>query len=1026
MRKLVTVLMIVLPLLFLVAVFAITGAAAIGVDIHANKLVISNKGSGGIFHLDIAGYDENPLYLDDLGVEVRPVKAKDKTFKTIVTDAEGNPTNIVKLSDDGKFLLFDVGIAKITCTSTDGGYSDSVLFNVTSSGVLDLDVKLTDALNEDVELLKTADGGYYASVAAGTYFVSGAVYPSGIVGASIDFSSSDEDAAFVNGVSGEILARFSGKTAIVISTSGANGTITKTLTLNVEKPDSVTVNGSKNLTVSVAKDADKTTLYVEMPAAESYPEADDVGFFGTGVEYFETENLGDGKYKLTVYLSAGADGTDLSCQLALGSIIKNATLTFSEYVFELSSSLPTLPSGEPVALYGTPLVLAVTARPFDKNILYRAEISDESLANVSVSNGYVTVDAVKTGTATLIVTPYVLTESGEKTYPSVQRNVYVTPHYTSLMFEESASTYGISGNLAVASKSFEGSVAVKTPYKTGLVAKTKNYDESDFADLVFSSSNGALATVSENGLLDIKDTGTVTVTVKWKYGELFGLKAASYAYTAVDGVWVNTYEELMQASRQGLKTVLAADVDVGKKLFDENGKALYDDATMKSILESESSLLPTTADWTYYKNRGLSQPNVRYLVEFTNDVFGNGHTVSADNVTNMTDATGNLRSYALFKGPLNFVAVSHNEMGASVKAQDNVAFLVRRNGVVIDNVTLLGCNDETLEDGSGLNLTLLNNIGTTLEIMSDATVKNSYVRNGRTVVRVFGRDGVNQADSVNVEQEKINVRIEGCRLSNAREFILKIGTNRAVRATDYSSFDKTFAPRLTDASGDFYTASNSPLCDNYLSDEYFVKNYVLTDVVLSDSILKNSGLFTIGMESHFAGGMLVGETFKQFDGWWNLAATSYPAVLHMVGNVVLDDWKPLSNVDSSTLIETNNNIAAETSFLNLNIRAMLESLKKSDEKYKNIIAERSDGQKYVHGGIAFYGGGYNYSIVDFSEYTFEQMKQYTINLSVLNRPDNDQSLQQQGQMLPYAAGGEDFRFIMFDASSTYLGGDGQN
>ena len=181
------------------------------------------------------------------------------------------------------------------------------------------------------------------------------------------------------------------------------------------------------------------------------------------------------------------------------------------------------------------------------------------------------------------------------------------------------------------------------------------------------------------------------------------------------------------------------------------------------------------------------------------------------------------------------------------------------------------------------------------------------------------------------------------------------------------------------------------------------------------------------MESHFAGGMLVGETFKQFDGWKNLAATSYPAVLHMVGNVVLDDWKPLSNVDSSTLIETNNNLAAETSFLNLNIRAMLESLKKSDEKYKNIIAERSDGQKYVHGGIAFYGGGYNYSMVDFSEYTFEQMKQYTINLSVLNRPDNDQSLQQQGQMLPYAAGGEDFRFIMFDATSAYgNGGAGQN
>lgn len=1027
MRKLVTVLMIVLPLLFLVAVFAITGAAAIGVDIHANKLVITNKGANGIFHLDISGYDERPLYLDDLGVEVRPVKAKDKTFKTVITDAEGNPTDIVGLSDDGKFLLEGVGVAKITCTSTDGGYSDSVLFNVTSSGALELGVQVTDAFSGEVELLKNADGVYYASVPAGTYFVSGIVYPAGVAGASVEYSSSDDDAAFVNGVSGEILARFSGKTTITLSVDGARGRITETLILNVEKPDSVVVNGSKNLTIAVPKDSDKTVLYVEMPSAESYPSADDVGFFGTGVENFETESLGGGKYKITVYLSDDTGEDDLDCQLALGSVVKNATLSFSEYVFELSSSLPVSPSGEIAALYGTPLTLSIAAKPYNKNILYRAELTDDSLAEISVLDGYLTVRALKIGVATLIVTPYVLTESGEKTYPAVERNIFVTPHYTSLIFEESASTYGLKGNLAVASMRFDGDAAVQQPYKTGLVAKAKNYDEADFADLTFTSSNSAIASVSPLGLMDVKATGNVTITVKWKYGDLFGLKPVSYVYTAVDGVWAETYEDLMNASKKRLKTVLKNDVDVGKKLFDGTGKALYDDATMQAILESETSLLPTTADWTYYKNRGLARPNVRYAVEFTNDVFGNGYTLSADNITNMTDSTGNLRRYALFRGPLNFVAVSHNEMGASVKAQDNVVFLVRTNGVVIDNVTLLGCNDETLEDGSGLNLTLLNNVGTTLEIMSDATLTDSYVRNGRTVVRAFGRYGVNPDDSVNVEQEKINVKIEGCLLQNAREFILKIGTNRAVRATDYSSFDKTFAPRLTNASGEAYTAANSPLCDEYLSDDYFVNTYVLTDVVLKDSVLKNSGLFTIGMESHFAGGMLVGETFKQFDGWKNLAATSYPAVLHMVGNVVLDDWKPLSNVDSSTLIETNNNLAAETSFLNLNIRAMLESLKKSDEKYKNIIAERSDGQKYVHGGIAFYGGGYNYSMVDFSEYTFEQMKQYTINLSVLNRPDNDQSLQQQGQMLPYAAGGEDFRFIMFDATSAYgNGGAGQN
>lgn len=61
-----------------------------------------------------------------------------------------------------------------------------------------------------------------------------------------------------------------------------------------------------------------------------------------------------------------------------------------------------------------------------------------------------------------------------------------------------------------------------------------------------------------------------------------------------------------------------------------------------------------------------------------------------------------------------------------------------------------------------------------------------------------------------------------------------------MRATDYSSFDKTFAPRLTNASGEAYTAANSPLCDEYLNDDYFVSTYVLTDVVLKDSVLKTA------------------------------------------------------------------------------------------------------------------------------------------------------------------------------------------
>lgn len=303
---------------------------------------------------------------------------------------------------------------------------------------------------------------------------------------------------------------------------------------------------------------------------------------------------------------------------------------------------------------------------------------------------------------------------------------------------------------------------------------------------------------------------------------------------------------------------------------------------------------------------------MRYAFEFVDDVFGNGHTMSAEYITNMYDSTDNLYDFALFRGPLDFVSTSMDGIKvAAVKGQDNISFLVRKDGVKVDNITLKGCDDSTLYENGEFNLSILNNIGTTLEIMSDATLTNSRVSNGRTVVRAFGRDNVAYDSAVNVAKEKINVKIDGCVLSNAREFILKVGTNRYVGGTESNP-----SPFLKDKNGNDYTACNSSACDDYINDQYFVNTYVLADVTLKDSTLKSSGLFTIGIESHFAGGMLMGstDTFKALEGWNNLAATSYPAILRLVGRVELADWKQLSLVDSSTLIETQTNNHSNLAF----------------------------------------------------------------------------------------------------------------
>ena len=89
------------------------------------------------------------------------------------------------------------------------------------------------------------------------------------------------------------------------------------------------------------------------------------------------------------------------------------------------------------------------------------------------------------------------------------------------------------------------------------------------------------------------------------------------------------------------------------------------------------------------------------------------------------------------------------------------------------------------------------------------------------------------------------------------------------------------------------------------------------------------------------------------------------------------------------------------------------------KQFKNLIYTADDGE-FVHGGIAFYGGGKNYHMIDFSEFDGETMTEYTVNLNVLAKGEESGSLLYlQGTMLPLAAGKEDFRFFMYDAASEF-------
>lgn len=246
---------------------------------------------------------------------------------------------------------------------------------------------------------------------------------------------------------------------------------------------------------------------------------------------------------------------------------------------------------------------------------------------------------------------------------------------------------------------------------------------------------------------------------------------------------------------------------------------------------------------------------VKYAMEFRSDVFGNGFTINAEYIAKAEDATG---KPLIFTGSLPLVGywMNQNQL-MKISAQDNISFLIRTDGVTLSNVTLAGCFDESLIDNGKIELNKLSNVGTVLEINADCKILNCRIKNGKTTVRAYGgnKDGdmflVNSLDGNDIaEKDRIEVEINGSIISVAREFLIKTGANRALRANRTNGDE----PNLVDRGGNAYDPSKYNV-----SDEYFYNKYVMTDLTLKNSVLENSGLFAFGMESNFSGTVLNGD-----------------------------------------------------------------------------------------------------------------------------------------------------------------------
>ena len=981
----------IIPIVFLIALFSVGKAAGVYADIPVTGIQITTQNEDGFIDVDVAKYEPIAFL-----AQVQPVNARNQKYSFEISGVGGDEAPDGFKITNGKLHIDSVGKVKITAISAEKGFKDSVIVSAYSTKVLKI-FPLVNRIEAGGEIVEIEVGDEIVEIEGGDYVFGAKLYPENLSGETRIFEEiGDNHILKLNAVTGVAQALFSGETQVRITCPEGREGLEKVLTVKVNVDTDSTgfaVNGkSSGAKVTVKNNATTAKLFVE--SKNDALEISDLTL-PEGVTASGIERISKNKFVLT--LSFDKEFSDEEISGKVGET--DFSLEFTEYNLDVRTSYYD-GEGDEIKQKNNTKVTYVAYSESDDDADVKFEIIDGADVIALEQHGqFATITATKRGFAKIKITA----EHDGKVIKKIEKTIRVVPNVYSMEFADSAKEYGIENILTIGGKNPKGRPDTRTIFVRVVTEAGSETFTDEFMNVAFSDDNSLFSCKAQPATnadavpaeIRARGTGLTTLNAELKnYNQYFGTNiCAKIRLRAVkDGRNVGNYEELKTVTEAGHIVVLTSNVMLGVK---NDGTAMTEDELKKDVKK-----FTTTYDKTYLENSGESK-EVQYLIEFKKDVYGNGFEINADKFTQCKDATGVPK---IFKGPLNFVAIS----SASVKGQDNISFLVRTDNVLINNVYLKGCEEESLKEDGQFNLSKLNYVGTTLEIAKSAKLLNSRVSNGRTVVRIFaggstmGSPVVEDKSAFNVQDEKINVHIESCVLSNAREFILKIGSNRALKQTN------EVQRKLLDINRNPY----SPYDESNKTDKYFNDNYLINDVTLKNSVLETSGLFSVGMETHFSGEFLLGDTITT---WKDCAATSYASALRIVGDVKMLDWKNLSNVDSSTLIEVTGDA---NDWLSMNVAEMMKEVAKVKEECRDIILNVG-GTEYVHGGIAFYGGGYNYSYLDLTRANDEtkQFGVYDVNISVLEN-SKDENIQKQGKMLPMAAGAGDFRFYLYNNKSS--------
>lgn len=1083
MRKTVIALMLVLPMLFVLVLYSATNGITVSFSVSASgiRILVDKERwqDGDVLEIDHTDMSDKHI----ISAEITPANASNKDF-SVESD---NPELI---SFEPKNQAYTVktngqGTANITVTSKDGGYTDSIPVVVSAGSVYAVDFKLFDSDGDVVPFTFDDKSLTYSRPAAGLIETGIYSYEIGFTGGDsreyeLDYNSEESVYADVRVAEQKILLPFGGSVKldlkvpdVYIENDGISDRVYH-INLSTVSPPSETgivINGVADGAVATLTNGSKeTVLFVQ---SNGEPTIEGEGIVGCYCKTHGAARAAGNHHELVVELDDGFKGDEINAFITVGGKQAPIRLTFAEFDFTLRGDnlkeilasdvdyTLTVLKNTAVSLHAVPVADA-------QNVTFSWEYEANAPISVVPSSDGRTVSFKATADGDYTVTVKAMYDGKEvsktvdiKSVTKVNSVTITNNPKTDLAERYTIGGMGYNDKLEI-DPDYSGYMLNLLVSRPGAAPVRDNA-----TDIEFDSTDETIAKVNvkdDRAYIVANGTGVVTITAKWAYRDTFNnvtsLTSDFTVNVVNDAVEVSNYPQLKKASEEGRKIVLSKSVALGTDAdydtsitlpTDRNSPTYQSDlqayrANLQHVLPmsdrkaiAESHRYKSTYNVEFYDQNsdyGAANATVMYAMEFKADVYGNGFNIDAEYITNAQDAAG---VHTIFRGPLVFVDY---KLAASVAGQDNCAFLIRTDGVKLYGVNLLGCSDSSLfEIGSSgvgeYQLNNLNEIGTTLEINADCELVNCRIRNGRNVVRVYGGNGSGSRYMVTAipaadlnASERIVVRIEGCVISQGREFLVKVGANKALQANRINGQEPAlkgengvdYKEETKVVNGKTYYTNNYEV-GSFDTNSFFYRRYVMTDLTLKNSVLETSGLFTVGVESNFAGALLYegaadltgndSNYAKITPAWRKSGGTSFASILRLAGDVRTYDWKKVANVDSSTLIEpVGDGVLSEVMKFNV-----AEMLKEVDGKsgYAKLL-EVVDGQPQVHGGIAFYGGGRNYSQIDLSQLNddLDNFAELSINIGQFESSGNA-VVQRQAQLLPLAAGNHDFNFWMYSA-----------